>query len=158
MALAGHLQEILLDSATLEASATRLHEPTPRVALGNALRGIAHAAIDISDGLAGDLGHILERSKLGAILNADAVPVGPALHRLPPETRRRYALAGGDDYELCFTAPASNRDAVLAAARSASTPVTRVGRMTAESGLHLVDSTGAALDLALHSFDHFNSP
>jgi thiamine-monophosphate kinase len=158
LALAGLRQEVLLDSATVEACETRLCEPTPRIALGCALRGIAHAAIDISDGLTGDLGHILELSAKGAVLDADAVPAGPALERQPLELRRRFALAGGDDYELCFTAPQSRRDAVLAAAHSVAIPVTRVGRVTAEPGLRLVDGSGAALDLALASFDHFSSP
>ena len=158
LALAGLRQEVLLDSATVEACEARLFEPVPRIALGCALRGIAHAAIDISDGLTGDLGHILERSVKGAVLDADAVPAGPALKRQSVELRRRFALAGGDDYELCFTAPQSRRDTVLAAAHSVAIPVTRVGRITAEPGLRLVDASGAALDMAIASFDHFRSP
>jgi thiamine-monophosphate kinase len=128
------------------------------VALGQALVGIAHGGIDISDGLVGDLGHILKRSKVGATLDADALPAGPMLARQPAGIRRRFALAGGDDYELCFTASPARRDEVLAAARAAATPVTRVGSIDAAPGLRLVDAGGAALDLTLTSFDHFASP
>jgi len=166
LALAGLRREIKLDATTLDTAALRLHAPTPRVALGLALSGIAHAAIDISDGLIGDLGHILQASQTGASLDADALPAGPMLARsdagidtgIDTDTRRRFALAGGDDYELCFTAPASRRDAVLAAAKAAQTPVTRVGRIDAESGLRLFDAQGKPLNLQLTSFDHFASP
>jgi thiamine-monophosphate kinase len=135
-----------------------MHAPTPRVALGLGLRGIAHAAIDISDGLVGDLGHVLKRSNLGATLDVDALPAGPALSQQALDIRRRFALAGGDDYELCFTAPAGRRDAVSAAARAAGVAVTRVGRIESASGLRLIDGHGAPLELSLTSFDHFTSP
>jgi thiamine-monophosphate kinase len=158
LALAGYRQEILLDSATVEAAAEPLHEPLPRVALGIALRGIAHAAIDISDGFIGDLGHILRRSNVGASIDVDALPVGPTLARRSRELRRRFSLAGGDDYELCFTAPASKRDAVMAAADAVHTPVTCVGRIEPDAGLRLTDAGGAPLELELTSFDHFASP
>jgi thiamine-monophosphate kinase len=157
LALAGYRAEIVLDAAAVEAAAVRMDEPTPRVALGSALRGIAHAAIDISDGLAGDLGHILTRSGVGATLNVDALPAGPTLALRPRELCRRFALSGGDDYELCFTAPASARDAVAAAAHAAGTPVTRVGTIDARTGLRLVDAGGAPLDMTIASFDHFRS-
>lgn len=158
LALAGCREEIVLDTATIEAAAVRLNEPIPRVALGTALRGVAHAAIDISDGLIGDLGHILQRSGVGATVNVDTLPVGPTLEQRSQDMRRRFALAGGDDYELCFTAPASKRDAVMAAARSAATAVTRVGSIEAATGLRLTGADGAPLDLQLSSFDHFKSP
>lgn len=158
LALAGCRQEIMLDTAAIEAAAVRLDEPIPRVALGIALRGVAHAAIDISDGLIGDLGHVLQRSGVGATVNVDALPAGPTLERRSQDMRRRFALAGGDDYELCFTAPVSKRDAVTAAARAAATTVTRVGSIEAAAGLRLTDAGGAPLDLQLSSFDHFKSP
>jgi thiamine-monophosphate kinase len=158
LALAGYREEILLDSATIEAAAELLHEPQPRVALGIALRGIAHAAIDISDGFIGDLGHILQRSNVGATVDVDALPAGPTLARRSPELRRRFTLAGGDDYELCFTAPPSKRDAVIAAGEASGTPVTRVGRIESLTGLRLTDGNGVPLELALTSFDHFASP
>lgn len=157
LALAAYRNELALDSSALDFAASRMHGPTPRVPLGLALRGIAHAAIDISDGLIGDLGHILERSMVGATLSIDALPAGQALKQQPQDLRRRFALAGGDDYELCFTAPTSKRDAVLAAASAASIPVTRVGSIEASPGLRLVDAGGAPLDLRVASFDHFAS-
>jgi thiamine-monophosphate kinase len=134
-----------------------MHTPAPRVALGRVLAegGLAHAALDISDGLVGDLGHILAASKVGALLDVDALPAGPVLARQPTELRRRFALAGGDDYELCFTAPAAQRDAILAAGEQCGTPVTRVGRIEAAPGLRLVDADGASLELGLSGWDHF---
>ncbi|RJG05310.1 thiamine-phosphate kinase [Noviherbaspirillum cavernae] len=158
LALAGYRGDIMLDDATQHTAGERMHAPTPRVELGLSLRDIAHAAIDISDGLAGDLGHILERSRTGAILDVDQLPAGPMLARHALEIRRRFTLAGGDDYELCFTAPSGKRDAVIAAASSCNTAVTRVGSIDAAPGLRLRDANGAPLDLPLASFDHFASP
>jgi thiamine-monophosphate kinase len=161
LALAGYRLELPqpLDAASLQAAAARMHTPSPRVALGQLLaqQGIAHAAIDISDGLVGDLGHILTASNVGATLDVDALPAGPVLAAQSAALRRAYCAAGGDDYELCFTAPASARAAVLAAAESCATPVTRVGAIAAQSGLRLVDAQGLPLQLKLDSFDHFTS-
>ncbi len=155
LALAACNKELALDAADFASAALRLDRPTPRVALGTALRGIAHAAIDISDGLIGDLGHILKRSAVGAVLNVDALPVGPALARQSQDIRRRFALAGGDDYEICFVAPASRRNEVYAAAQQTGTPVTCIGSIVAQTGLRLVDANGAPLQLSVSSFDHF---
>lgn len=157
VALAGRQLEVVLDTATVEAAAVRMDQPTPRVSLGMRLRGIAHAALDVSDGLAGDLGHILKASHVGATLNADALPFGPTLDTLPLEIKRRYALAGGDDYELCFTAPASKREQVLAAAQAADTPVTLIGRIEEETGLRITDQQGQPVNVPLQSFDHFKT-
>lgn len=158
LALAAYRNEIMLDDAVLDAASERMHTPRPRIALGLALRGIAHAAIDISDGLVGDLAHILERSNLGATLNVDALPAGTMLRQQPLDTRRLFTLAGGDDYELCFTAPVSERAAVLAAAQAATTTVTRAGSIEAVPGLRLIDAYGQPLHLQTSSFDHFTSP
>ncbi|QGZ39834.1 thiamine-monophosphate kinase [Pseudoduganella flava] len=157
LALAGLRGETPLAADALAQAAQRMHLPTPRVALGLALagQGLAHAAIDISDGLAGDLGHILERSGAGATLDADALPAGPVLATQDIALRRAYTAAGGDDYELCFTAPAAQREAILAAGVACGTPVARVGRIEAERGLRFVDAAGAPLDLRLGGFDHF---
>jgi thiamine-monophosphate kinase len=157
LALAGYLNEIALDPAGLALAARRMHAPTPRIALGRLLAEgrLAHAALDISDGLVGDLGHILAASKVGAVLDIDALPAGPVLARQSLELRRRFTAAGGDDYELCFTAPAANRDAILAAGEQSGTPVTRVGRIEAEPGLRLVDGDGTSLPLDLRGWDHF---
>ena len=118
---------------------------------------LAHAAIDISDGLVGDIGHILAASGVGATLDVDAMPAGPVLATQAPELRRRFCVAGGDDYELCFTAPRSHRDAIGAAAAQAGTTVTRVGRIDAQPGLRLVDGAGVPLALQLAGFDHFSN-
>ncbi|WP_151447419.1 thiamine-phosphate kinase [Lacisediminimonas profundi] len=157
LALAGHRNELTLDELSMQQAEPRLLRPAPRVSLGIALRGIAHAAIDVSDGLCGDLGHIMEQSGIGATVDVDAVPAGPALQRQPADRRRKFSLAGGDDYELCFTAPASARNEVQAAARAAATPVTRIGVMDSTPGLRLQDASGRPLTLDLHSFDHFTS-
>jgi len=157
LALAGYRGELTLAAEALAQASGRMHAPTPRVALGVELAeaGLAHAAIDISDGLVGDLGHILAASKLGATLNLDALPAGPALASQPPALRRQFTVAGGDDYELCFTAPVGARAAILDLAGRVGTPVTRVGQIEHEPGLRLVDQTGRLLDLQLAGFDHF---
>lgn len=141
----------------------RMEQPAPRVALGLALRGIATAAVDISDGLVGDLGHVLRASGVGALLDADAVAdrlalpthVQGAAAALDRETRRACTLAGGDDYELVFTAPAAARSAIEQAGRETDTTVTRIGRIESETGLRLVDAHGATVAQDFASFDHF---
>lgn len=157
LALAALLGEIALDADQLAVAAERLHTPTPRNALGLALRGIASAAIDVSDGLLGDLGHILESSGTGALVHADTLPFGLALSRRAPHEQRECALTGGDDYELCFCAPATLHDAVLEAGRQSQTAVTRIGSLRAERGVQLVDANGQTLTIKGHSFDHFTS-
>jgi thiamine-monophosphate kinase len=133
-----------------------LYLPTPRVELGIALRGIATSAIDISDGLLGDLGHILERSKVGATLEFSSLPTLPlAQDYLHEKVARDCVLAGGDDYELCFTAAPDKRDAVLAAAESVDVAVTRIGRITAESGLAVFGTDGQPLPFEHTGYDHF---
>jgi thiamine-monophosphate kinase len=155
LALAACKAEMTLDTSEFAKALQRLDKPIPRVALGMAIRGIARAAIDVSDGLIGDLQHILKRSGVGAVLNVDALPAGPSLTKQAQDLRRRFALAGGDDYELCFIAPASLRNQVEAAGQKTDTPVTRVGSITAETGMRLVDASGNPLELAVSSFDHF---
>ncbi|VXC48351.1 thiamine-phosphate kinase [Massilia sp. 9I] len=158
LALAGYWKEVALDDADHAQAALRMHMPTPRVALGLALaqQPVAHAALDISDGLVGDLGHILAASQAGATLDVDALPAGPVLARQALDLRRRFTAAGGDDYELCFTAPIEQREAVLEAGRVSGTTVTRVGRIEAEPGLRFVATDGAPLDLKLSGWDHFS--
>jgi len=131
--------------------------PQPRVQLGQALRGVASSAIDVSDGLLGDLRHILKRSGVGATVHADALPKSAVMQRQAPGLCREMGLAGGDDYELVFTAPREQRDAVQAAAQQSQTPVTRIGTIDAEAGLRLVDAQGAALSNSFAGFDHFKS-
>lgn len=159
LALAAYWNQYALDADSLRAAGLRMHMPTPRIALGRALAEgrLAHAALDISDGLVGDLGHILTASRVGATLDADALPAGPVLAAQPLALRRRFSAAGGDDYELCFTAPPAQRSAILAAAARTATPVTRAGRIEAEPGLRFTDAEGKPLALQLAGFDHFAS-
>lgn len=147
--------------AALARARGRLERPEPRVALGLALRGVAHAAIDLSDGLAGDIGHVLERSSaetgvaLGADLEAAALPIDPVLDGLPEARRLELALAGGDDYELLFTAPASARREVLDAGARIGLTLSRIGRIEAGAGLRLRDPHGRPIAFHARSFDHF---
>lgn len=132
----------------------KMHQPEPRVDLGRALVGLAHAAIDVSDGFLADLGHILSCSGVGAEVWLDALPTDPWLGE------RRQALAamiaaGGDDYELCFTAPVAVRDAI--GALSGLCPVSRVGRIVAGGGVRLLAADGQVIELGRTGFDHFQS-
>ena len=131
--------------------------PQPRVALGLALRGIAGSAIDVSDGLLGDLGHILQRSGVGASLQVDALPRSAVLAAQPLEVQRQCGLTGGDDYELLFSAPAARHEAVRAAGRSTGVPVTPIGRIEAAPGLRLWDAAGRPVTAVERGFDHFKS-
>ncbi|HEY8358917.1 MAG TPA: thiamine-phosphate kinase [Ramlibacter sp.] len=159
LALEAFRGNISLPQQVFDAARERMEQPRPRVALGQALVGIATSAIDISDGLLGDLGHILARSGVGAIVQAACAPqllaaAGAGL-QLDAATVRELVLAGGDDYELAFTAPASMRAAVEAAGAGAGTRVTRVGTITAESGLRVLDEGGDAVSQHFAGFDHF---
>ncbi len=150
-----------------DAARLRMEQPTPRVALGLALRGIATAAIDVSDGLLGDLGHILKQSSVGATVDTEVALNRIAAYAHPSRTSDQgdltlspdqwltWALAGGDDYELLFTAPASARTQVAAAALASQTPVTHIGHISQERGLRLVDGDGQVVPNHYHSFDHF---
>ncbi len=131
--------------------------PQPRVALGQALRGVASSAIDLSDGLIGDLGHLLQASKVGASLALEALPHSAALAGQPLAIQRECMLAGGDDYELLFSAPTAARTAVRNAAIASATLVTRIGSIDQAFGLRLLDGQGQALPLSLAGFDHFKS-
>ena len=136
LALDALLRQHALPPAVLAQARQRLEQPTPRVALGQALRGIASSCLDVSDGLLGDLGHILDASGVGACIDAST-------------------LAGGDDYELCFTAPASAQTAVREAAQQSATPVTCIGRIEAQRGVRVIAPGGQQLPLRFAAFDHF---
>lgn len=137
----------------------RLDRPEPRVALGLALRGLASAAIDISDGLLADLGHVLAASGVGARIERDAVPVSTALRRAVPDAdaRARLALAGGDDYELLFTAPPSRAARLRAAAAGVGVPIARIGRIEAGRRLVVVDGDGRTWDPGRRGYVHFET-
>ena len=152
-----------LPQAAFDAARERMEQPTPRVALGLALRGVATAAADISDGLVGDLGHILKASALGARIDTSIAIklIASCGHstlgssQIDADFALECVLAGGDDYELVFTAPPAARNRVKAAAVMAQTPVTCIGRIEAAPGLRLVDGAGVALERRFASFDHF---
>ncbi len=150
-----------LDAELFEAARLRMEQPEPRVALGLALRGIANACIDISDGLVGDLGHIMKASGVGAVLTtdwvADSAAISPALQSLPMSRRLDMALAGGDDYELLFTAAPDQAQAVQEAANDCDVPVTCIGRISAGQGLQVMDIHGVPISRRFVSFDHFSS-
>lgn len=134
----------------------RLDRPTPRVALGLRLAGLAHAVIDISDGLLADLAHVCRASGVRAEVDVDALPVSDALGEVAPDpdTRRALQASGGDDYELCFTAPVAQRDAIAAAALDASASVTRIGRIVEGQGV-LATADGAPWTPVRAGWDHF---
>lgn len=160
LALECLLGRVALPAEVLAPARARLEAPTPRVALGMALRGIASAAVDVSDGLLGDLGHVLTASNVGATLDTAIVCTlmqasAASAPGLTPELRHTCTLAGGDDYELAFTAPAAARGQVQAAAQGSGTRATRIGQVEAAPGMRLVDGQGQPLQRHFASFDHF---
>ena len=143
-----------------KACEQRLHTPVPRVGLGVALRGVAHSAIDISDGLLADLGHICERSRLSAVIEWEAIPANAIVRSLAQTDRGAQALlAGGDDYELCFTASPNRRSDVLRAARKARVAVTPIGRMRPRARamplVEVLNPNGKPMRRARRGYDHF---
>jgi thiamine-monophosphate kinase len=166
LALGALRSEWPLDHSSLETILHRMHEPEPRIALGMQLRGIASSALDVSDGLLGDLRHILKASQVNADVLIDQLPTSPTLAKQTEGLRRQCAANGGDDYELCFTAPTSKR-IVLESLSTALLPLTRIGSITsasngAEPTLILRDANGNPLTAEdsmrlMQSFDHFKS-
>jgi thiamine-monophosphate kinase len=134
--------------------------PTPRLALGQALRGIATAAADISDGLLGDLQHILKASHVGADIDTAMVVSTLAsgfMCNLPLATQLMLTLSGGDDYELVFTAPEHARADIAGLSVSTHTPITRIGKVNGSQQLRLLDSEGQEIRNEFEAFDHFKS-
>ena len=148
---------VALGGESFEQARRAMELPQPRVALGMALRGLASAAIDLSDGLLGDLGHVLQRSGVAAVVNVDALPRSAVLAAQPRALQHECLLAGGDDYELLFTAPAHQQAALRAAADSAGVAVTRVGDVVAVAtpSLRVVDGQGRPVAAPWRGFDHF---
>ena len=130
--------------------------PTPRLQLGQALLGIAHAAVDISDGLLQDLNHILQASHVGAILYEPLLPAAPALLQVSPAVRQRAILSGGDTYELCFTAPVSARKKITELAKQTGVQLTRVGQIVEAQGIAIFDEHNRLITPAASGFDHFS--
>jgi thiamine-monophosphate kinase len=157
-AVAHRKGDILLRGEVLAACQARLDRPTPRIELGLRLAGLAHAAIDVSDGLVADLGHICERSGTGAQIEFAAVPCAAQLmalrHHAPV---MRAILAGGDDYELCFTAEPARRAELQALAGSLHLPLTRIGTIVEGSGVRVRDEHGGDIVLDGGGFDHFRA-
>ena len=158
LALAHLRKEVQLSDENFATCALALHRPQPRVALGLALRDVAHSAIDISDGLLADLGHILECSRVGAEIHFDALPVSDVLRA--HSMLQRCALSGGDDYELCFTAPIVQRAEIKKIAQYLDVPLTCIGSIVANNG---VAGSGCVVQAAdssvinneVSGYDHF---
>jgi thiamine-monophosphate kinase len=175
LALGAARQEWQVSEADLPGLRRALERPEPRIALGLALCGVAHAALDLSDGLAGDLQHILKRSSLTARVDIDALPRSAALARQTPEIQRLCTIAGGDDYELCFTAAPAMRERIAALSTTLALPLTRIGTLCdavvlaapqppsarPRSLITWIDADGEPLPETLthtfHGFDHFDA-
>jgi len=158
LALEAFRGNISLPQSVFDFARQRMETPTPRVVLGQALRCIATAMVDISDGLLGDLGHLLKSSQVGACIDwsyADGLLASNFLWHCPDALKMRCVLSGGDDYELVFTAPPSLRHGVQDAAKTSGTPITRIGQITLSEELTVRNAVGQAISLDLPSFDHF---
>ncbi|GAA4412873.1 thiamine-phosphate kinase [Quisquiliibacterium transsilvanicum] len=153
--LGGAALAVRLGEAALPAERARLDRPQPRVALGLALRHLARAAIDVSDGLVGDLGHVCERSRVGAEVQWPAVPLAPGLAQSAAQDRPALALAGGDDYELLFSAAPENRSSIEALAGPLGLRLSRIGRIVPGQGVRVLDERGRPMAAGLHAYDHF---
>lgn len=149
------LGKLEIHAEALAALAKTMHHPQPRVALGLALRGVATAALDISDGLLADLTHILQASSVGAVLDWTAMPK-PVLQQssVRDAVLQQAVLAGGDDYELCFTAAPQHRDALQALSAQLGLPLSRIGQITAQAGLHVFNGD-VRIDLSQKGYAHF---
>jgi thiamine-monophosphate kinase len=164
LTLAALRHEISLSNDELETIAHRMHQPTPRVELGMQLRGVASSALDISDGLLGDLKHILKQSQVDATIYLDKLPKSKILQKQSTQIQNQFAASGGDDYELCFTASNKQRDAIVEISKTLNLPLTRIGHITSmeksAAQIHLMGEDGKLLSDAdaaglLKSFDHF---
>ncbi|VAW95076.1 Thiamine-monophosphate kinase [hydrothermal vent metagenome] len=143
-----------------EALVDKLNKPIPRIAVGMALRSLATACIDISDGLAGDLGHILEDSGVGAELEQDAIPFSDELLEYAEKNELtsflELSLYGGDDYELCFTAAEKSHEAIEKVGIEEDCKITRIGKIISDNGLYLVEDNDTT-EINITGFDHFNT-
>jgi len=164
LALAALRHEITLPESDLKQIEHRMHNPTPRVELGMTIRELASAALDISDGLLGDLHHILKQSQVSAKVFLDQIPKSETLQKQSEDIQNQFAASGGDDYEICFTAPTEKRDVIDEISTALNLPLTRIGSITEKVGaaekLSLFNKNGDLLDetksaALLKSFDHF---
>jgi thiamine-monophosphate kinase len=164
--LAALRHEINLSSIDLQQIEHRMHQPSPRIELGMQLRDVASAALDISDGLLGDLGHILKQSQVDAQIDLSKLPKSNVLQKQALSIQNLFAACGGDDYEICFTAPPSQQEKIQAISKLLNLPLTLIGKILpkakTEATMHLLDASGNKLsDIEsapfLKSFDHFAS-
>lgn len=158
LALNHKLQQITLEPNEIAYCLPALLTPTARIELGQHLIDLAHSAIDISDGLVADLGHILTASEKAAYINMTDIPCSPVLKKyLQQSLVMRCLLAGGDDYELCFTAPKINRDKIKNLSAKLAVPLTCIGEILSGEGLIVKDAKGNAITLETKGYDHFSA-
>jgi thiamine-monophosphate kinase len=152
-----HMQgAVNLPAGVFEIAAAKLHTPSPRIALGRALVGVASSAIDLSDGLVADLGHICERSQLSAYIELNDLPFFTPLHSVDASLRHACVLSGGDDYELCFTAPEKKRNELSRISVETGLALTRIGSMRAGGAqVHVRSENGDEMQILHAGFDHF---
>lgn len=155
LVLAARRGEHGMTANDVAAARRRLDQPDPRVAEGVGLRDFASSAIDISDGLISDLGHVLEASKVGARINLGAIPVSPTYRTQMRKIGLDYALAGGDDYELCVTVPPANAIRAEALALASGFSLTRIGEITGGNTLEILDSMGRPYQPKRKGYQHF---
>jgi thiamine-monophosphate kinase len=159
LAVAHRHGKLVLAENDYHDAVMRLYEPTPRVSLGQALRGMATAAIDISDGLLADLGHICRLSGVGATVDLGSIPVSAiGAKHFHTDAGRTAIVAGGDDYELCFTAPANSRDSIAELTDVLGVPLTRIGQVKRGKGVSLLGPDGKAVKVDGRGYDHFSAP
>ena len=166
LTLAALRHEIILPAEDLQKIERRMHNPIPRIELGMQLRNIASAALDVSDGLLGDLRHILKQSQVDAEIQLDQLPKSATLQKQNLGIQNQFAACGGDDYEICFTAPSSQRENIQAISKSIGLPLTIIGKIVSKKDVEvkvdLLDDSGTLLSDVeaapfLNSFDHFAS-
>ncbi len=164
LALAALQHELNLSQTDFQTIEARLHQPTPRIELGIALRGVATAALDISDGLLGDLNHILRQSQVDAEIFLDQLPKSSTLQRQSEAIQNQFSACGGDDYEICFTAASNRRDVINDISKRLALPITQIGKIknmqSLKPTIHIIDRNGTTLsasdtEILLKSFDHF---
>jgi thiamine-monophosphate kinase len=159
LAVAHRHGRIVLAEADYREAVMRLYEPSPRVNLGQALRGLATAAIDVSDGLLADLTHICRLSGVGATVDLANVPVSSiGAKHLATDAGRNAIVAGGDDYELCFTAHPNSRDSIEDLTEVLGIPLTRIGQIKRGKGVSLLGADGKAVKIDGRGYDHFKAP
>jgi thiamine-monophosphate kinase len=157
LAVAHRHGKLVLSERDYREAVMRLYEPTPRVALGQALRGMATSAIDISDGLIADLGHICRLSGVGATVELGSIPVSEiGARHFNDDAGITAIVAGGDDYELCFTAPANARESIEELTDVLGVPLTRIGQVKRGKGVSLLGADGKPVKIDGRGYDHFS--